>query len=316
MKKITVLLIIGLKNFHARKLRKAKCEKRNPKFKGYILPFAFCFFFFVFGVSVPSHTLSQCRISSAPLVDSCQTNIQDSLAREHRLYRRVLFGLSRAADEDNGATRNDKEGNTWFKSDTNTWRSQAKGFENTTWSDTLMDIQVERDPLQPTDGATFRRGIFGTRGVLTSELIPPLTQSFRALQCRTYSVCEAVARSLTGEKPVNGMYMIKIPGCRELPVHAPTSCTSSDGGALSVFARGSAMTSCSPMVEALLARESEMLTLSVTYDAAYRSLLQFAGTFDDFLSVFRLDLLRPIRQSLPLLQQLGRIPCFLSQCNG
>ncbi len=264
-----------------------------------------------------SFAQSSSSSSSAPaLADACKTDIEISLAREHRLYRRVLFGMPRAAEEDTGAVRNDKEANMWFKADKNAWRSQAKGYEGTTWTDLMMDQMVERDPLQSTDAQTFRRGIFATRGVLTSELIPPITQSFRALQCRAFTVCEAAQRALGGLKPTDGLYTLRIPGCRTLRVRAPVACTPDSGNAISVLSLTSMLNECTPIVEALLARESEMLTLSVTYDAAYRSLLQFAGTFDDFLSVFRLDLLRPIRQSMPLLQQLSRIPCFLAQCNG
>ncbi len=253
--------------------------------------------------------------SSVSLPDACRQDVEAGLAREHRLYRRILFGLPRAAEESTGAVRYDREGNTWFKSAANTWRSQSKGFMGTTWSDALVDEMVERDPLGPSDEATFRRGIFATRGVLTSELIPPLTQSFRALQCRALSVCEAMRKAFGKEVPQNGIYLVQIPGCRELPVRAPVSCNPKTDTP-DVGTRNSVVSACEGIAEALIAREAELLKLSVTYDAAYRSLLQFAGTFDDFLSVFRLDLLKPIRQSLPLLQQLSRIPCFLSQCNG
>ena len=268
----------------------------------------------IIGLLLPLQSLAQA--TPTPIEDACRNETENSLAREHRLYRRVLFGFVRAAEEDIGAVRNDKEGNAWFKSAANQWRSQAKGFAGTTWSDALMDTQVERDMLQQSDDATFRRGIFATRGVLTSELIPPLTQSFRALQCRTYSVCEAVVRALNGEQPNLGFYVVQVPGCRDLLIPALPACMPQTGDNPSILTRANILSACKPMVDALLSRETEMLSLSVTYDAAYRSLLQFAGTFDDFLSVFRLDLLRPVRQSLPLLQQLSRIPCFLAQCNG
>ena len=62
-------------------------------------------------------------------------------------------------------------------------------------------------------------------------------------------------------------------------------------------------------------RRAGHATLTVQYDAAYRSLLQFAGSFDAFANRFQGDLLEPIRQSMSLISQLSRIPCFLSQCN-
>jgi hypothetical protein len=265
---------------------------------------------------LPLHALAQSGSSSStPLPDACRMSVESVLSKEHRLYRRALYGLSPAAEESPGAVHYDVEGNAWIKTDAGRWNTQAKGFEGTTWSDALMDKQVERDPLAPDDKATFRRGIFSTRGVLTSELVPPLTQSFRALQCRILSVCEAMKRSMTGEKPKDGIFAIAIAGCRELPVPALTACKLPDTVA-DAATQASMFASCDSIAESLLSRESELLTLSVTYDAGYRSLLQFAGTFDDFLSVFRLDLLQPIRQSLPLLQQLSRIPCFIAQCNG
>lgn len=299
---------------HHLQWRRATCDVRRANFFLCTLPLALCTCLMLLSPSFVS-AQGTASSSSAAFADACKTQVESLLGREQRLYRRVLFGMVRAEKENVGAIRYDKQGNAWFKAGKAQWRSQAEGFAGTTWSDLLMDTRVERDPLLPSDEATFRTGIFATRGVLTSELIPPLTQSFRALQCRTLSVCEAMKRALNRETPEQGMFRVTVPGCRELPVQAPLSCTSTEGN-VTIPSQNSVVSSCVNMVRILLDREEQLLKLSVTYDAAYRSLLQFAGTFDDFLSVFRLDLLRPLRQSLPMLQQLSRIPCFLSQCNG
>lgn len=279
---------------------------------------------------LPASAQSGNSSSTPALVDSCRTQTASVLAGDQRLYRRVLFGLTHAEEASKGETRYDSNGNAWIKAGSNVWRTQAKGLEGHTLTDSAMDAQIERDPIvlpdplasNPQEAAnaqTFRRGIFETRGVLTSELIPRITESFRALQCRTLSTCEAMRRSLRNDladgKDSFGkdIYRVRVSGCEELPVRVLTACTSTtptDPSAMSIL-----IGSCGPMQEGLISREEKILGVAVTYDAAYRSLLQFAGNFDDFLSVFNVDLLTPLRQSTGLLGQLSRIPCFLSQCN-
>jgi hypothetical protein len=91
---------------------------------------------------LPLHALAQSGSSSStPLPDACRMSVESVLSKEHRLYRRALYGLSPAAEESPGAVHYDVEGNAWIKTDAGRWNTQAKGFEGTTWSDALMDKQ-------------------------------------------------------------------------------------------------------------------------------------------------------------------------------
>lgn len=78
---------------------------------------------------------------------------------------------------------------------------------------------------------------------------------------------------------------------------------------------GIVKTYCTSMAQKLVARERELLKTATAYDAAYRSLMQFSGLIDTFVSTLRGTFLTQIRESVSLLGNLGRIPCFLSECN-
>lgn len=232
--------------------------------------------------------------------DACVADVNRELAQEQRIYRTVLFGHTTAEKAELGDTRYDKKGNAWIKlKDGNraVWRSAAPQYNDMIWQNALMHDQ---------DEARSRRGIFETKKALTSELIPPLTQSVRALRCRLAAVCEASVRK-------TGTTTVQTPGCIELPVDPMPACQFGDtakAGQVGIM-RGY----CRQVASHLLDQEKELLKLAVTYDASYRSALQFAGNFDLFLKEFRVSLLTPIRQAVSLLGQLNRIPCYSSQCD-
>ena len=232
--------------------------------------------------------------------DACVAEVDRELAQEQRIYRGVLFGHTKAEKARPGDTRYDTKGNAWIKLRDDgrmVWRSPAPNFKNMIWEDGRMNDWDEAEP---------RTGIFETKKALTSELIPPLTQSMRALRCRLAAVCEA---SVSKEETI----MVQTPGCMELPVDPMPSCQFGDtakAGQVGIM-RGY----CRQVADRLLDQESELLKLAVTYDASYRSTVQFAGNFDLFLKEFRVSLLTPIRQAVSLLGQLNRIPCFTSQCD-
>ncbi|MBI1812832.1 hypothetical protein HYR82_03555 [Candidatus Peregrinibacteria bacterium] len=263
----------------------------------------------------PAMSLRASAAGTLTPADLCRVQLQTRLGKEQRLERRMLFGLLPAKDAPEGTTRTDEAGNTWIKTGENHWASNGKEL-----ADIAMDAIVERDPLS-TIATPFRRGIFETKGVLTSELVPSLTQTFRALSCRVRAVCDAATRAVHGERPGGaGIYLIQTPGCRIIPVAALPACTfipnvpkelTIDFGTAADIAA-----SCEPAANQLLDREAQLLTLAVTYDAAERSLLQLAGNFDQFTLLFSTDLLHPIEQSMTLIEQLSRIPCFLAQCNA
>ena len=72
---------------------------------------------------------------------------------------------------------------------------------------------------------------------------------------------------------------------------------------------------CDAVVTSLLDREAEMLTFAVSYDAGYRSLLQFTGIFGRFLDTLSSTVLSPLRQTAQISGALSDLPCFLSQCD-
>jgi hypothetical protein len=247
-----------------------------------------------------------------PSTGVCTAEITERLSREQRIYRTVIFGQDTAEDAKPGAVRYDTEGNAWIKNGENEWRSGAQGFQGVTWTDLQMDGQSQ---------TPIRRGTFETRKVLTSEIIPTLIQSVRALRCRIATVCENVRLSTEsaglGE---SARFAIKIPGCIAFEEKPLLSCQFAAENAEDTTRehRGSEVTVrsyCTSVGMQLWQREVELLKLAVSYDAAYRSLLQFAGNFDQFIREFRVSLLTPIRQAISLLGQLHRIPCFIAQCD-
>ena len=255
--------------------------------------------------------------AAAPRVaDLCISAVHTALAREQRIYRTVILGLPHAKDVPPGSSRYDKEGRAWIKMKINDWRSEDLPNENR--ADEEMDTNAERDPLRATP---FRRGILETKKVLTSELIPPMTQSIRALRCRVEAVCEAVFQSVPKSGlPATTTFPVHTHGC--IPFTMPIIPACQLGIAADpdeykavpldqIFLR----TYCRQVGADLLRREADVLKLLVSYDAAYRSLLQFAGHFDLFMKEFRSSLATPVRQAVSLLGQLNRIPCFLSQCD-
>ncbi|OGJ55587.1 hypothetical protein A3D88_00640 [Candidatus Peribacteria bacterium RIFCSPHIGHO2_02_FULL_52_16] len=249
---------------------------------------------------------------------ACLQAVNKELSREQRIYRTMLFGFTKAADAPLGDRRYDKEGNAWIKMRKNSWRSQTKGFGGATWSDAQMDLMVERDFMAATP---VRRGIFETKKALTSELIPPLLQSFRAFRCRVEAVCKAVSLSIPQSGSTEGKILkVETPGCMDFAMSPVEACMlgaekDADGTFAHKGDEAVARTYCTHVGQQLLERESDVLKLAVSYDAAYRSLLQFAGHFDLFLEEFRTSISTPIRQAVSLLGQLQQIPCFISQCD-
>jgi len=53
-----------------------------------------------------------------------------------------LRKLPSAEYEPIGAKRTDNEGNDWIKQEDGSWKTDAKGFENTAWGDSLIDEQI------------------------------------------------------------------------------------------------------------------------------------------------------------------------------
>lgn len=229
---------------------------------------------------------------------SCTAQTYGAMAHEQRLYRSVLFGQKASKDLPVGSVRYDLDGNSWIKKAANNWASLAAGFENTTWSDYLMDQQAD---------VPARRGIFETRKTLTSDLIPPLLQAYRAFGCRLRAVCSTQLESQRVDDQTTDVQVQPL-GCIQFDEKVFSACKPGVQG--SVSANG-----CDANVDAILDHERALLTLTIAYDSAYRTLMQFEGVFAGFLTDFQFPLLQPLWQTVRAIGAFGNLPCFIGQCD-
>ncbi|HVW66993.1 MAG TPA: hypothetical protein VHA78_04680 [Candidatus Peribacteraceae bacterium] len=229
---------------------------------------------------------------------SCTAQTYDAMAHEQRLYRSVLFGQKQSGDLPVGSVRYDSDGNAWIKKGANSWQTLASGYTGTTWSDILMDQQSD---------VPARRGIFETRKTLTSDLIPPLTQAFRAFGCRLRAVCGTEMASQQSDDQTTQVQVQPV-GCIEFTEQVLPACRGAQQGSVSVD-------SCENSVNAILDHERALLTLTIAYDSAYRTLLQFEGVFAGFLTDFQFPLLQPLWQTVRAVGAFSKLPCFLGQCD-
>lgn len=237
--------------------------------------------------------------SPPPTIESCQAFINKKLGYEERLYRSVLFGQKKSTDLPPGSVRFDDNHDAWMKTEENIWRSLDAENRGFTWQNTPMDDRSD---------VPARRGILETRQALTSELIPPMLQAMRAMQCHLRAVCRTVDEAREEENKGKDKVMVQPDGCIEFEMATPKACISND---IASFDAGG----CDASVDLIVERESKMLELIVAYDGAYRSLLQFSGTFEGFLDDFRFPLLQPLWQMVRALGAFDDLPCFLSQCD-
>jgi hypothetical protein len=241
--------------------------------------------------------LPQISYAQETITSACLTETYERMAHEERMFRTVVFGQKKSADLPTGSVRFDTEYDTWLKTGGNQWKSLNEGNTGTTWSDRLMDEQSD---------IKDRRGLLEMRKTPTSDIIPPLLQSMRALQCRLRAVCLAVSQS-SGAKEGEKIKVQPI-GCQEfeLPVFA---------GCKAASVVETVPVNCNESVDAIIRRESQLLQLVVAYDAAYRTLMQFSGIFEDFLKDFRFPLLEPLWQTVRTLGQFDNLSCFAGQCD-
>lgn len=245
--------------------------------------------------------------------DSCRQRTNREFAREQRLYRAYLFGKRNAKDAPVHSVRYDKDGWAWSKTaDPNTpWRNSHPDNQGLRWSNSVMDANDEHADILPLIG------IFETKRVNTSELIPYLLQSIRAFECRLDALSEVIRLSQveSGDDPID-IEVVQPLGCKEFrDLQTWPECHFAKPN-LDNVDRGDSTSYSEDTVDQLLTREKEMLKLAVEYDAGYRSLLQFAGNFDIFLQELRWPLSLTIRNAVGLIGQLERIPCFLSSCDA
>lgn len=258
-------------------------------------------------LSTPTLLLAQAS------TDNCRGRVNRELAREQRLYRAYMFGKKRAEDAEVGNVRYDTDGWAWLKTiDENTpWINSSPGDQGLSWSNTIMDQEDEHAEIIPI------KGIFETRRVMTSELIPYLLQNIRALECRTAALCEVSRFSEDKEGPdpfhIDEVQPIGCIKFRELATWKECHFKTPD---LSVASPADSRSYCDEITNQLIRREVQQLLLATEYDAGFRTLLQFAGNFDIFLREMRWPLTGTLRQAVQLIGQLERIPCFLSSCDS
>lgn len=242
-------------------------------------------------------SIAPTRASAQDVVQSaCITDVYEEIAKEERMYRSVLYGQKESADLPQGSVRFSKSGKTWIKTANNSWRTLDDS--GLTWSNALMDDEAD---------VPARRGFFEVRKTPTSDLITPLTQAMRALQCKLRSVCLAAQESVGKEK--GDEVEVRHPGCLEFTYEVFEGCI--DQPAVNEVAAGV----CDTAVNATLERERRLLILAVAYDSAYRSLMQFAGIFEGFMDDFRFPLLQPLWQTARALGSFDGLPCFSAQCD-
>ena len=252
--------------------------------------------------------------------DYCYGEIERSLNRERFLFESVLFGVRTASEERLGAVRVDTNGETWIKTTGGKWVSEGKGPQ----SNSQMDTNTASDQFASSSSSApaVRAGLLETQRALTSDLIPSILQSFRAFQCRLHTVCELAEQSISlpmREEEEIGMdpdpLDIQVPGCLEfkqlpsLESCRPTYLTKIDEiGAMRRY--------CLPAAQRLARYEEHLLLLIAHYDAAHRTLRQFAGYLEPLLDIVRFPFLSPIRQIGEFMNQWNRVPCFLPYCAG
>lgn len=240
--------------------------------------------------------------------DECQAAINEELALEHLFFRSVIFGQKKAEDASVGEVRRDFDGNVWYKVDDDDWRSVGEGISpSTSRGDSAVD---GASPIPP------RRGLLETERVTTSELVPFIGQSLRALQCRLELICDATKKSLeqSTEAPVS--IVADAYACLDISRQTIPECHLLKGQREKKDQRSAVETYCEEIAQQLMEQEAAIINLTVEYDAAYRTMLQLAGNFDLFLQEFRSPIVNSIRQMVNLIGSFNRIPCFLSSCDG
>jgi hypothetical protein len=252
-------------------------------------------------------------MSAQASVDNCRGRTNRELAREQRLYRAYMFGKSKAEDAEVGNVRYDVDGWAWLKTNDEDlpWINSNPGNQDLSWSNEIMDQQDEHHEIIPI------KGIFETKRMMTSELIPYLLQSIRALECRTAALCE-ISRLSEGYEGNEAKVIEEIQpnGCIKFSnLLTWTQCHFAIPD-LSTASQADSRSYCDEVTKQLVRREVEQLKLATEYDAGFRTLLQFAGNFDIFLRELRWPLTGTLRQAVQLIGQLQRIPCFLSSCDS
>lgn len=163
--------------------------------------------------------------------------------------------------------------------------------------------------------ATPLKGIFETKGRLTSELVAPLVESYRMLRCQSVTVCQAVRESLTKK---GGTVTLQPLGCPEQKIPRYEECYFAGDETQTADSQAATVQMvevCGTVVEETLTGERAVLRLSAGYDSGYRSMLQTSGIVDWMLRGFPTEAVKAVSGMVNLLGKLHQIPCFIGQCD-
>ena len=247
----------------------------------------------------------------------CLGAAEDAMGSKLREYRAVVLGAPKASRAPIGTVRYDKDGLPWLKTSVGTWKTFAKkeceggpGYPCELTGE--PPAQKDNDAMDDTAEFPPRRGWLEMKMATTSELLPPLLQSMRALQCKLENVCALTAASLN--KPTGNTVDIETPGCVKEKLPVLKACVPEKEGTVPQTAVETVLSECAGMRQTIIDREQELLKLLIAYDAAHRSLRQFLGLLETFTVDIRSTLLGPVWEAVRAFHALGRVPCFSSQC--
>lgn len=235
----------------------------------------------------------------------CKQIVHEKIALEHRMFRSVLFGEPKPVDAPIGHVTFSKEGDSWIKTSDSNWNSLAEGYEDTTWSNDQMKNQ---------SAIPDRRGIFETKRLATTDLVPYIVAATNTFDCRLKILCTLVEESFAQENSGAGTQItIKLEDCAEKTLDRIEQCSPNDdvlqqSDASEIFGY------CRSLASEVMRREQDLVAMTVEYDAGYRSTLQFAGVFDYFVKSLQVSLDKTVRQVTNVIGTLQRIPCFVSSC--
>lgn len=242
---------------------------------------------------------------------TCTQVLHTEMAQLHRIFRAVLFGHREAASAPIGYVTHEQDGSNWYKVSEDAWRSASDGYTRTTHHNSLVDDLSE---ITAAFGKPDRRGIFETRNVTTSELIPHIGVSLRAFQCQLYQFCEAVSMSKEIKEEAAQPITVQYPGCQPIERTSIQQCHINENRP--TVESNIIYHNCETAVRSLLTHEAEVVNLAVQYDAAYRTLLQLSGGIDLFLQEIHWSMKGTLRDATDLISILGRIPCFVASCEA
>lgn len=263
---------------------------------------------FIFALGWLPHAYGQDAANSI----ECTAVIHKEVGRLHRIFRAVVFGHRDALSAPVGYVTYEVDGSAWYKVSEIAWRSADKGFENTTHFNNTVDSRSE---IAQALGNANRVGILETKNATTSELIPYIGTSMRALQCQLYQLCDRVHKSkpFTEEDAPQSIEAIYY-GC--VPIQTTSIAECHINTEESRVEASTIYHNCEDAVESILQHEAEVVNLAVQYDAAYRTLLQLSGSLDLFLQEIHWPISHTLRDTTDLITVLGRIPCFVASCDA